>query len=58
MQYEELYQMYINSEDSIMRLDNVEIANEILKDNDNEESDIPIQERFIWFGGFEGCSNE
>lgn len=38
---------YSNSEDSIMRLDNVEIANEILEDNDNEENEIPIQERFI-----------
>lgn len=36
---------YSNSEDSIMRLDNVEIANEILKDN--EENEIPIQERFV-----------
>ena len=38
-----------------MRLDNVEIANERLKDNDNEEHEIPIQERFIWFGEFEDC---
>ncbi len=38
---------YSNSEDSIIRLDNVEIANEMLKDNDNEENEIPIQERFI-----------
>ncbi len=38
---------YSNSEDSIMRLDNIEIANEILKDNDDEENEIPIQERFI-----------
>lgn len=38
---------YSNSEDSIMRLDNVEIANEILKDNDEEENEIPMRERFI-----------
>jgi len=41
----------------IMRLENIEIANEILKDNNNEESEVPIQEKFIWFGEFEDCLN-
>lgn len=35
------------SEDSIMRLDSIEIAHELLKDCDNEEMEIAIQERLI-----------
>lgn len=38
---------YGNSEDSIMRLESIEIANELLNDSVFESNEIPIQERFV-----------